>query len=106
MKIKKMMIPGMIVFSMMFIAGTIMAAPKSQEEMAKIHAERMQLESAKKKAIQHCESFKNSNPENYSKCMGMEAGSYEAEIRLLMEKPDIYFDKKQKKGPKKELPVR
>ena len=65
MKMCRMFIP-MMVFSMIVAASTVGAAPKSPEDMAKIRAERMQLETNKKKALQQCGKFKDTNEENYN----------------------------------------
>ena len=99
MKMYNMVIP-MMVLSMIIAAGTVGAADKSPEEMAKIHAERMQLETSKKKALQQCDKFKNTSQENYNKCMSSSKARHETEVHFLMKDSDAYFAQKQKRGKK------
>jgi hypothetical protein len=99
MKIYSMIIP-MMVLSMIIAAGTLDAAAKSPEEMAKIRAERMQLETDKKKSHQQCGKFKDTNEENYTRCMNSFKDRHDAEVHFLMKNPDAYFAQKQKREKK------
>jgi hypothetical protein len=74
--------------SLFTIAG---AAVPSSEQQAQIRAERMQLETIRKKMLMGCEQFKDSNPDSYARCVGEYTARHDANVRLLMKNPDAYF---------------
>ena len=81
-----------LMMSLFSIAGAVVPSP---EQQVQIRAERMQLETAKKKILMRCNQFKESNPDSYSRCVSEYTARYEANVQLLMRDPDAYFARKE-----------
>jgi hypothetical protein len=81
---------------MVAFSGNTHAAVPSPELQKKIHTERLQLETNKKESLMQCNQFKESSPDNYSRCKSEHSSRFDAEIDMLMRNPDGYFARKQK----------
>lgn len=98
---KKTIFPivAVVMFMMSFfsIAG---AAVPSPEQQAQIRAERMQLETTRKNMLMTCNQFKDTNPDQYARCVGEYTARHEADVRLLMNNPVDYFSRKAETSKK------
>ncbi|MDO8946565.1 MAG: hypothetical protein Q7U88_05335 [Desulfocapsaceae bacterium] len=82
----------MFTMSLFSIAGA--AAVPTPEQQVQIRAERMQLESERKKTLMNCNQFKEVNPDSYARCVREHTVRHEANVQLLMQDADVYFAKK------------
>jgi hypothetical protein len=98
---KKTIFPIVLIVTFMTaLFSTAGAAVPSSQQQVQIRAERMQLEKAKKKMLMSCDQFKESNPDNYTRCVSEYTVRHEANVQLLMKDPDAYFARKEA-SPKK-----
>ncbi|MBU4396400.1 MAG: hypothetical protein KKD78_15365, partial [Proteobacteria bacterium] len=67
---KKIIFPvvSIVMFSM-FLFSIAGAAVPTPEQQVQIRAERMQLESERKKTLMNCNQFKEVNPDSYVRCV-------------------------------------
>jgi hypothetical protein len=78
---------------------TVAAAVKSPEdEMPKIHNERIKLKNTRNTILEQCTVLKGIDQNNYNECKRITNGWYEAGIHLLMNDPDTYFAQKQQRN--------
>jgi hypothetical protein len=85
-----------LLMSFFSIAGAVASTPQMQTQ---IRAERMQLETVRKKMLMSCNQLKDTSPE-YAQCVREHTARHEANVQLLMKDPDAYFARKNASSKK------